>query len=338
VKDRPAPEPPRLRLCHLPTPVVHLPRLSRVLGGPRLFMKRDDLTGLGLGGNKTRKLEFLLGDAVAQGCDTVVTGGAMQSNHCRQTAAAAAAAGLRCHLALAGAAPEVAEGNLLLDLLFGAVVHWCGGHARGEDIPSIADEIRRAGGRPYVIPFGGSNAVGALGFVAAMEELAEQERTIGEAMDVIVLPSASAGTQAGAVVGADHHGVTRAIFGIAIDRPDPGHPPYEDELAALANGLAARLGSARRYGADDFQVRYGYFGGGYAVVGDREREAIRLVAASEGIVLDPVYTGRAMGALVDLVRRGTFRPTDAVLFWHTGGIPALFAHARDFAATGGSAG
>jgi D-cysteine desulfhydrase len=255
----------------------------------------------------------------------------MQSNHCRQTAAAAAAAGLGCHLALAGAAPAVAEGNLLLDLLFGAVVHWCGDHARGEDIPSIAEEIRRGGRRPYVIPFGGSNAVGALGFVAAMEELADQERTLGQGMDAVVLPSASAGTQAGAVVGADRYGVTPRILGIAIDRPDRGHPPYEEALAALANGLAARLGTDRRYGAADFQVRYGYFGGGYAVVGEREREAIRLVAATEGIVLDPVYTGRAMGALLDLARRGTFRPSDSVLFWHTGGIPALFTHAWDLA-------
>jgi D-cysteine desulfhydrase len=225
----------------------------------------------------------------------------------------------------------VAEGNLLLDHLFGAVVHWCGGHARGEDIPAIADEVRHAGGRPYVIPFGGSNPVGAMGFVAAMEELAQQARTMEQKIDAVVLPTASAGTQAGAVVGADLHGLSTSVVGIAIDRPDPGHPPYEAGLAALANALAETLGMEPQYEPSRFQVRYGYFGGGYAVVGEREREAISLVARTEGILLDPVYTGRAMGALVDLVRRKAFSRTDTVLFWHTGGIPALFEHARDFA-------
>jgi D-cysteine desulfhydrase len=270
-----------------------------------------------------------LGEALAQGCDTVVTGGAMQSNHCRQTAAAAAAAGLGCHLALAGTAPSVPQGNLLLDHLFGAVVHWCGAHGRGEDIPAIGEQIRREGGKPYVVPFGGSNAVGAMGFVAAVRELRDQTQGAGDAIDVVVLPSASAGTQAGMVVGADVHGLSAAVIGIAIDRADPGEPAYEADLARLATDVAERLGVGQRYAPSRFQVRYGYYGGGYGVVGEPEREAIRLVARSEGILLDPVYTGRAMAGLIDLIRRNTFSTRDAVLFWHTGGIPALFEHAKD---------
>ncbi len=319
---------PRARLCQLPTPLVELPRLSARLGGPRLLMKRDDLTGLGLGGNKTRKLEFLLGDALAGGCDTVVTGGAMQSNHCRQTAAAAAAAGLACHLALGGEAPPVPEGNLLLDHLLGAVVHWCGGHGKGEDIPAIAERLRAEGRRPYVIPFGGSNAVGATGFVAAVAELAPQLEAAGR-IDAVVLPSASAGTHAGTMVGRDACDLEMEIVGIAIDRPGPGQPPYEAALAALANDVARRVGMEARYTAAQFQTRYGYFGGGYAVVGDAEREAIRLVARTEGILLDPVYTGRAMAGLIDMVRSQAFSAGQTVLFWHTGGLPALFDHAKD---------
>jgi D-cysteine desulfhydrase len=321
---------PRARLCQLPTPVVALPRLSASLGGPRLLMKRDDLTGLGLGGNKTRKLEYLIGDALSAGCDTVVTGGAMQSNHCRQTAAAAAAAGLACHLALGGQAPPLADGNLLLDHLLGAVVHWCGEHRRGEDIPALAERLRGEGRRPYVIPFGGSNAVGATGFVAAVAELAEQLEAVGP-VDVVVLPSASAGTHAGTVVGRDACGLALDVVGIAIDRPDPGQPPYESDLASLANDVARRIGREPRYAPAQFRTAYGYFGGGYAVVGPAEREAIHLVARMEGILLDPVYTGRAMAGLLDMVRRRLFSAGQTVLFWHTGGLPALFEHARDLA-------
>jgi D-cysteine desulfhydrase len=321
---------PRARLCQLPTPVVALPRLSALLGGPRLLMKRDDLTGLGLGGNKTRKLEYLIGDALAGGCDSVVTGGAMQSNHCRQTAAAAAAAGLACHLALGGQAPSLADGNLLLDHLLGAVVHWCGEHRRGEDIPALAERLRGEGRRPYVIPFGGSNAVGATGFVAAVAELAEQLEAVGP-VDVVVLPSASAGTHAGTVVGRDACGLALDVVGIAIDRPDPGQPPYESDLASLANDVARRIGGEPRYTPAQFRTAYGYFGGGYAVVGPAEREAIQLVARTEGILLDPVYTGRAMAGLLDMVRRRLFAAGQTVLFWHTGGLPALFEHAKDLA-------
>jgi D-cysteine desulfhydrase len=320
---------PRARLNFLPTPLVELERLGGMLGGPRIFMKRDDLTGLGLGGNKTRKLEFLLGAALEQGCDTVVTGGAMQSNHCRQTSAACAAAGLRCHLALGGEAPARPSGTLLLDYLFGAVVHWCGGETKGERIPAIAEELRAGGRKPYVIPFGGSNAVGALGFVAAMAEIGKQIRDMNASIRRVVTPSSSGGTHAGMVVGVDLCGLALDVIGIGIDRDSPGEPPYEEELAGIANAAAALLEIEPKYSPADFRMRYGYLGGGYGVVGELEREAMRLVASTEGILLDPVYSGRAMGALIDMIRRGELSRSDTVIFWHTGGIPAIFEHERE---------
>jgi D-cysteine desulfhydrase len=292
-------------------------------------MKRDDLTGVALGGNKTRKLEFLLGDALSQNCDAVITGGAIQSNHCRQTAGAAAAVGLECHLALGGEQPAFPEGNLLLDYLFGAIVHWCGEQRKGERIPEIAETLRSNGRKPYIIPYGGSNATGAMGFVAAVLELKEQLLAQNYNVDYLIFPSSSGGTHAGIAVGVDLYDLSMKVIGIAIDRGEPGDPPYESELAILANQVAERLSIEPRYGAGDFRVRYGYLGEGYGVVGDLEREAIQLTARYSGILLDPVYTGRAMGGLIHMIRNGEFASSDTVLFWHTGGIPALFEHARE---------
>jgi D-cysteine desulfhydrase family pyridoxal phosphate-dependent enzyme len=322
---------PRVQFNFLPTPLVELKRLADVLHGPRIFMKRDDLTGVALGGNKTRKLEFLLGDALSQNCDAVITGGAIQSNHCRQTAGAAAAVGLECHLALGGERPTFPEGNLLLDYLFGATIHWCGEQRKGEQIPEIAEKLRSKGRRPYVIPYGGSNATGALGFVAAVSEVKEQSSAQNYKVDYLIFPSSSGGTHAGITVGADLYDLSVKVIGIGIDRGEPGEPPYEFELAILANQVAERLSIEPRYSAGDFQVRYDYFGEGYGVVGDLEREAIQLTAKYSGILLDPVYTGRAMGGLIDMIRNGEFASSDTVLFWHTGGIPALFEHSRELA-------
>ncbi len=321
---------PRERFAFLPTPLVELPRLSARLGGPHLWMKRDDQTGLGFGGNKVRKLEFLVGDALSRGCDALVTSGAGQSNHCRQTAAAAAAVGLGCVLALGGEEPEgPSTGNLLLDRLFGATIRWCGPRRKGERVGALLDELRAAGRRPYEIPYGGSNEVGALGFVAAMGELKAQlaERRMEDA--TVVVASSSGGTQAGMAVGADLFHLPVRIVGVAIDKDEGAGGPYEAQLANLANRIASRLGMRVEYTADRFDVRSDYLGGGYGVVGDLEREAIRLVARAEGILLDPVYTGRAMGGLVDLVRRGGLGPGEPVIFWHTGGAPALFARADE---------
>ena len=315
---------PRARINFLPTPLVELRRLSSFLGGPTILMKRDDMTGVALGGNKTRKLEFLLGEALAQHCDCVITGGAMQSNHCRQTAGAAAIVGLECHLALGGEEPPAAEGNLLLDYLLGAKVHWCGELKKGERIPEITENLRSRGRKPYVIPFGGSNATGALGFVAAMNELKEQLDARRVKVDCIVIPSASGGTHAGMTVGADLFGLETRIVGIAIDRGEPGEPAYEAELATLANQIAEKLGARPAYSPDSFEMRYDYFGRGYAAVGDLEREAIRLAASHQGVLMDPVYSGRALGGMIDMIRNKEFKVDQTVLFWHTGGIPALF--------------
>jgi D-cysteine desulfhydrase family pyridoxal phosphate-dependent enzyme len=316
---------PRYPLGFFPTPLIELRRLSARLGGPRLFMKRDDLTGLALGGNKTRKLEYLVGAALAQGCDTLITGGAAQSNHCRQTAAAAAMCGMACHLVLGGHAPAVPTGNLLLDQLFEATIHWSGDLRKGEEIPVIAEELRRTGSTPCVIPYGGSNPLGATGFVEAVRELTEQLTASGESITHVVFPSSSGGTHAGLLLGTRLYAQSFHLIGIGIDKGEAGDAPFIEHVAHLATATAALLGMPDRFTAAEITVRQEYLGAGYGVVGDLERNAIHLLAETEGILVDPVYTGRAMGALIDMITRQEFTPDDTVLFWHTGGIPALFA-------------
>jgi L-cysteate sulfo-lyase len=292
-------------------------------------MKRDDQTGLGLGGNKTRKLEFLVGEALTQGCDTLITGGAAQSNHCRQTAAAAAACGLACHLVLGGQAPATAEGNFLLDRLFGAVIHWTGELRKGEKIPEIAESLRSAGRKPYVVPYGGSNTTGATGFVEAVRELSDQLSQLGESISHIVFASSSGGTQAGLTVGKSLFGLSCELIGIGIDKGASGDVPFAEHVVHLANATAERLGVRNRFSAPDVTIRNEYLGGGYGVVGELERRAVQMVAQTEGILLDPVYTGRAMGGLIDMIERGELSRAHSVLFWHTGGTPALFPYAGD---------
>jgi D-cysteine desulfhydrase len=319
----------RFPLAQLPTPIEELKSLSRELGGPKLLIKRDDQTGLALGGNKTRKLEFLVGQALEQGADTLVTAGAAQSNHCRQTAAAAARAGLRCELLLNGRKPELPNGNVLLDELLGARIHWIQPSERAAKLLELPDQLRTEGRKPYVIPVGGSNGVGATGYVLAMIELVEQLDGIGRRADHVVFASSSGGTQAGIVVGANVTGFKGKLHGVRIDKDDRQGVPYPQELANIANENAKYIGFDGQFAPSDFNVTYDYLGGGYGVVGDLEREAIRLLGSREGIVLDPVYTGRSMGALIDLIRKKAFRSDETVLFWHTGGAPALFAYAKD---------
>jgi len=315
---------PHISLAHLPTPIDELSRLSQELGGPRLLVKRDDQTGLATGGNKSRKLEFLLAEALAEGADMVITAGAAQSNHCRQTAAAAARVGLGCALVLGGEPPPTPTGNLLLDHLLGAQIFWTGPERRGERLEEIANQVRAGGHKPYLIPYGGSNAVGATGYVLAMQELSDQVRGLG--IDRIVFASSSGGTQAGMVVGARATGFGGQIIGIRIDKGEAGDDPYSLHLARLGNETAAHVGLDANFTPDDFLVVDDYLGAGYGVVGELEREAIRLVARLEGLILDPVYTGRAMGGLLDMIRRGVIGPDETVLFWHTGGMPALFTY------------
>lgn len=315
---------PRCPLGFWPTPLHPLDRLSAEIGGPRIWIKRDDLSGLAFGGNKTRKLEFLVGGARQLGCDTLITGGAAQSNHCRQTAAAAAQLGLECHLALGGEAPKQVTGNLLLDELFGARIHWCGEQRKGEMIPQIEAELRAQGRNPGVIPYGGSNAIGALGFVAAFAEFTAQTRALDQSMDGIVFASSSGGTHAGLLLGARLADWSGRLLGIEIDKGLSNGKPFAEWIAELANTSASLLAVEMDFTAADPILCRDYAGPGYGVVSSLEREAIRLLAEREGILLDPVYTARAFGGMLDQIRRGVFAATDNILFWHTGGGPALF--------------
>jgi D-cysteine desulfhydrase family pyridoxal phosphate-dependent enzyme len=306
-------------------------RLSDRLGGPRLWIKRDDLSGLALGGNKTRKLEFLMAEALANRCDAVITAGAAQSNHCRQTAAAAAALGLSCHLALGASPPEASNGNLLLDQLLGATIYWCGNRRKGEGLIEIEKDLTARGLRTYVIPYGGSNVVGAAGFATAMIELEAQLRESGIHASAIVFASSSGGTQAGLMVGKSLAESEVRLLGIRIDKDERGEDLFESATTHLANQLAERVDLREAYTPADILLDSNYTGAGYGIVGDLERKAIRLMAQTEGILLDPVYTGRAFGALLDLLGRHEFGSHEDVVFWHTGGAPALFSYADTLA-------
>ena len=313
---------PRVAIAHLPTPLEPMPRLSAHLGGPELWVKRDDQTGLATGGNKTRKLEFLVAEALAQGADTLITCGAAQSNHARQTAAAAARMGLACTLVLRDPAPLQVQGNLLLDRLLGARVVWTEGVLMEEKLAAVAAELADQGRQPYVVPYGGSNPVGASGYVAAMDELLYQCAGEGLFFDRVVFATSSGGTQAGLEVAARARGYAGRVLGISVD---PTADALRHILADLATATADHLGLRLDFSPDDFCVEDAYLGGGYGVVSDLEREAIALAARMEGLLLDPVYTGRAFGGLLDLIRQGVLQPGERVLFWHTGGTAGLFA-------------
>lgn len=316
--------PQRIALAHLPTPLEKLGRLSKHLGGPELWIKRDDQTGLGGGGNKVRKLEFLLAEALAHGCDHIVTTGAPQSNHCRQTAAAAARCGLGCSLVLRGHPPANLSGNILLDQLLGAHLYWAGDQTAGERATEVLEMLRARGRRPYLIPLGGSNVLGATAYVLAMQELTTQLATVGLSVDFIVFATSSGGTQAGMVLGAQVYGFSGRVLGISVEHPADY---VSAQVGALATATATHLGLEPLPLADRVEVNDDYVGEGYAVMGAPEREAIQLMARMEGILVDPVYTGRALAGLIDLSRWGAFTRRHTILFWHTGGWPALFAYA-----------
>ncbi|MCL4803527.1 MAG: D-cysteine desulfhydrase family protein [Anaerolineae bacterium] len=316
--------PDKVNLGFWPTPIEPLERLSKYLGGPELWIKRDDQSGLATGGNKTRKLEFLVADAVAHGADHLVTTGAPQSNHARQTAAAAARLGLGCSLVLRGPKPDTFTGNLLLDELLGAHVYWSDTRDCTESIGRVMAELRAIGRHPYLIPLGGSNVIGATGYVLAMQELMEQISAAHLNFDFIVFASSSGGTQAGVALGARAFGYRGSVLGISVDHPADS---LKTQVAALATATATHLGLDALSVAEMVNVNDDYLGDGYAQVGETEREAIKIMAQVEGILLDPVYTGRAFGGLIDLIRWGAFTRGQRVLFWHTGGTAALPAFA-----------
>ncbi|MFO1067224.1 MAG: D-cysteine desulfhydrase [Geminicoccaceae bacterium] len=328
---------PRVRLAHLSTPLEPLEGLTRRLDGPKLWIKRDDATGLGGGGNKTRKLEYLMAEALAEGADTVITQGAVQTNHGRQTAAAAARLGMRCIILLESrvATDDVdylRNGNVLLDRLFGAELRpFPGGGDMNAALDPVAEEVRKAGGRPYVIPGGGSNPTGALGYVGCAQELLWQSAQQGLRLDYIVHATGSAGTQAGLVVGLEAMNSGIPLLGIGVRAPRARQEENVHRLAeAVAEKLAVRGGIRR----ERVIANCDYVGEGYGIPTPGMIEAVRLFAQADGILLDPVYSGKAAAGLVDLVRKGFFSRRDNVVFIHTGGAVGLHAYRTTFEADG----
>lgn len=319
----PFPAFPTFPLLLGPTPLHPLLRFSAWLdAGIEVWIKRDDLTPLALGGNKLRKLSYLVADALARGATDLVTTGAAQSNHCRQTAAAAARAGLGCHLVLRGRPDDRPGGNVLLDRLLGATLYWAGAQDTTTVMAAVAAELEAAGRRPYVIPLGGSTPLGAVGYAFAWLELAEQARAAGVAFAEVVFATSSGGTQAGLAVGAAAGHFTGRLHGISVDRTAA---VLETITGPLTAATAALLGRGEE--AHPVVIHDAYLGAGYGMMGAAEREAILALARNEGIFTDPVYTGRALAGLIDLARRGELG--SPVLFWHTGGAPALFAYERE---------
>jgi D-cysteine desulfhydrase family pyridoxal phosphate-dependent enzyme len=310
----------RLRLAHLPTPIEELPRLSSILGGPRILVKRDDQTGLAFGGNKTRKLEFLIAEAQEQGARMLISAGAIQSNHCRQTAAAAARYGFECTLLLTGEMPHRLSANILLDQLFGArIVNVADRQDRDRVLEETFDQALTAGEKPYLVPYGGSSPTGALGYAFAMQEFLEQ----GIRADWIVFATSSGGTHAGLVLGQRVFGFEGKVLGISIDESTEW---LKEHVSVLASSASEKLGPRVEFNPADVLANDNYCRAGYGVLTDSERGAISLFARNEGLLLDPVYTGRAVAGLVDLIQKGFFKKGETVLFWHTGGQPALFAN------------
>jgi len=310
---------PRVHFAHLPTRVEELPRLTEHLQGPRLLVKRDDQTGLAFGGNKTRKLEFLVAEALEQGAKTLITGGALQSNHCRQTAAAAARFGLDCILVLNGEMPHHPSANLLLDQMFGAeVVTIADRSLRDQTLQQTYEEAVASGRKPYLVTYGGSSPTGALGYAYAMKEFIDQNVHA----DWIVFGTSSGGTHAGLVLGQRAFGFEGKVLGISIDEPEDW---LKRRVSALAADASAAMGKRIDFTRQDVLANEEYCKAGYGVLTDAEREAVRLFAKYEGLLLDPVYTGRAAAGMLDLIRKGFFRKDETILFWHTGGQPALFA-------------
>jgi D-cysteine desulfhydrase len=320
---------PRRRYTPGFTPMEPLPQLSALLGGAELWIKRDDLLGLAGGGNKTRKLEFLVADALARGADTLITVGAPQSNHCRLTLAAAAREGLDCRLVIEERVPgsyraDALGNNLLFDLMGAASVRVVkAGADLAEEMAVEAAAVQAAGGHPYVIVGGGSSPLGALGYAACAQEIMAQAFDLGVVFDRIVVASGSAGTHSGLVAGLVALNAGIPVTGINVRRP---RAEQEAIVLKLAQATADLLGTPQPL-ASDIVALDAWVGPGYSLPTRDMVEAVRLVARSEGVLLDPVYSGKAMAGLIALVREGAFRKGERVLFLHTGGSPSLSAFA-----------
>jgi len=318
---------PRVKLCYLPTPFHEVKRLSEKLNGPRIFFKRDDLIGLGLGGNKVRKLEFLFGEALAKGADVVLTDGPIQSNHARQVAAAGASLGLETHLILQGEEPLEYKGNLLACYIFGAKLHFIKANTMDEDIVAkrmeeVADELRQSGKNPYVIPIGGFTPRGSVAYAFATLEMLYQANEAGVHIDYICHSTSTGGTQAGLIAG---NRILRSGIEVLGIRATYDFEPFETRVSQEAIATLRLMGYPEiSIKPEEVRASRDYVGDGYDCPTKEAAEAILLVAQTEGILLDPVYTGKAMAGLIDLCKKGLFSNKDVVVFWHTGGIPGLF--------------
>ena len=321
---------PRVSLAHLPTRLEILPRLSEHLGGPEIWVKRDDCTGLATGGNKTRKLEFSMGEALELGADTVITVGAVQSNHVRQTAAAARKLGLKCEVLLEHRVTNPTElyrssGNVLLDRIFGANLReYDAGTDFDAEMENIAREISAEGGSPYLIPGGASNPVGALGYVGCGEELLQQCDEQDVRFDHIVTATGSAGTHAGLAVGLRGSGSDLPILGIGVRAPKDVQEERVYKLAVEVADLVDKPGCVAR---DDIVADCNYIGAGYGLPTESMNEAVLMLARTEGLLFDPVYSGKALAGMIDYVREGRFTKGEKIVFLHTGGAAGLFAYA-----------
>ncbi|MBW4710424.1 D-cysteine desulfhydrase [Roseobacter sp. YSTF-M11] len=324
---------PKVRLGHLPTPLEPMDRLSEELGGPRLWVKRDDCTGLSSGGNKTRKLEFLMADAQAQGADTIITQGATQSNHARQTAAAAAKLGMACHILLEDRtgfndASYNLNGNVLMDRLHGATVSKRGnGVDMNAEMATLAENLRLDGRVPYIVPGGGSNPIGALGYVNCAREVAEQAANVGLKIDAFVHATGSSGTQAGLVTGLTAIRSDIHLLGIGVRAP---REKQEQMVFDLAQRTADYLGTGLQIDRTHVRANCDYVGPGYGLPTEGMKEAVKLLARTEGLLFDPVYSGKGLDGLINLIRQGYFGNMENVVFLHTGGSAALFGYPDTF--------
>lgn len=320
---------PRLQFAHLATPLEPMKNLSKLLGGPNLWIKRDDCTGLAGGGNKTRKLEFLMGDAIAQGADTIITQGATQSNHARQTAAIATKMGMECHVLLEDrtGSKDVDynyNGNVLLDQLFGASLSkYPAATDMNQAMEEVAEKLRAQGKTPYIIPGGGSNPIGALGYVNAALELLTQANDMGLKIDRVVHATGSAGTQAGLVTGLVASNSLIPVLGVGVRAP---RELQEGNVFRLAEKTAEHLGIPGVVKREHVVANCDYVGEGYGIPTESGIEAIELFARQESIMLDPVYSAKGAAGLIDLIRKGHFDKDDNIVFLHTGGAQALFGY------------
>ena len=324
--------PERIHLANLPTRIEKLERYSKQLGGPEVYIKRDDQTGSEIAGNKIRKLEFSLQEALNRGCDSVITCGGIQSNHCRATAAAAARLGLKCDVVLRGDENTERDGNLLLDDLLGATIHFITAEQYRNERQGIMEDIKKQlmveGYHPYIIPEGASNGIGAFGYYAAMEEILAQEKQLGLSFDAIVVAVGSGGTYAGLFLAAKLLGLEKAIYGFNVC-DDSEY--FRRAISGILEESKEYLDSSFTFSPDEINIVDGYVGRGYAQGRPEERQMIRELATLEGVVLDPVYTGKAFYGLTEEIKNGRFQEHETILFIHTGGLFGLFPQHGEFA-------